>query len=325
MKRRKVLASAGAAIAAAALPQLSLAQSASKAFDRPIQLIVPFAAGGSTDVTARALAKAAEPLLGQTVVIQNKPGAAGAIALAELKNAPADGLTVAVFTAAAATVSPQIRKVGYSALTDFEPFMNYGMFSSYIAVAADGPYKTIEDLLEDIRRRPGQVVIGTTGHGSIGHLAGARLMEAKGLKAEFAAYAGGSKIVPALLGKHLGVAILGGEVAPHVHSGKIKLLLSMTEAQLKDLPGIPPMKSIGVPWTVESWIALAVRKGTPPARLAALEAAFQSAAKTDEFLATMEKLATIVDIRNGSETVQLLNRTYQENGRLVQALGLAEK
>lgn len=286
-------------------------------------MLIPFAAGGSTDVTTRALAKAAEPHLGQPVVIVNKPGAAGAVAMGELKRAPADGYTVAVVGAAAATIAPHLRSVPYDPLNEFDLFMNYGLYSVYFAVAADSPYKTMQDLLNDIQARPGQVVIGTTGAGSMGHIAGERLMEAKGIKAEFAPFTGGSQIIPALLGSHLPAAILGGEVAPHVQDGKIRLLVSMTKEQLRGLADVPTLQSVGIPWSVESWIALGVRKGVPPDRLAALSAAFQKASQSEEFIASMDKLATIVSVLDQNATTDMLKRTYQENGQLIQRLGLA--
>jgi tripartite-type tricarboxylate transporter receptor subunit TctC len=312
-----------AALCALLGPLSATAQSAYPS--KIITLVVPFAPGGSTDVVARAIANVAEQDLGQKIVVLNKAGAGGAIALDYVKRSEPDGYTLALFTASGATVTPHMQKVPYNALRDFSPVMNFGLYTTYLAVAADSPFKTYRDLTGYARKNPGDLAIAVTTIGAVNHLGAARLMSENKLDVEFAPFGGGAKIIAALLGGHVKAASISGEIAPMVKAGKLRALVSFTREQFPDLKDVPSIQQHGADWELDSWLGVAAPAGTPEAIRGRLEAAFIKAARNPAFLKVMDEMAMIVSVRDGAGLKQALEKSYEENGRVIRALKLEQK
>lgn len=320
MNKRRVLRVATLAFAAVIAPFSATAQSTFPS--KPIQLVVPFGAGGSTDVVARALAKAAEQELGQPVVVINKGGAGGSIALDQVRRATPDGHTLALFTASGTTVTPHLMKVPYDPLKDFSPVMNFGGYTTYLAVAADSTFKTFQDLVSYAQKNPDALVIGITTRGAVNHLGAARLMGERKLKVEYVPMNSGAQIITALIGGHVKVASISGEIAPMVKSGKLRALVSFTKEQFPDLHDVPSIQQNGSDWELDSWLGIAVPAGTPEPVRQRLEASFVKAAKDPAFLRVMNDMAMIVSIGDGAMLRRKLEATHAENGKVIRELKL---
>jgi len=290
---------------------------------RPVQLLVPFGAGGSIDLTARALGKAMEKTLGTPVVVVNKPGAGGTIALAEVARAAPDGYTLGVALAANAAIAPQIQKVPYDSLKDLTPIANYTTSTIYVAVKADSPYQTLEDVLTDIKARPGEVMVGITTLGSTTHLSTARMLKDRGLSTEYVTFGGGAQVITALLGGHIPVATLAGEALPYATSGRVRFLASFSRESVPALANVPSILDMGFSWEADSWVGIAAPAGLDPAIRARLEQSVLEAASDPEFLRVNAEMAMLAQPLDGEALGELMKQSYEGIGVLVKDAGLA--
>ncbi|WP_454690325.1 Bug family tripartite tricarboxylate transporter substrate binding protein [Achromobacter aloeverae] len=292
----------------------------------PIQLYVPFSAGGSIDVTARALGRALEKTLpGASVVIVNKPGAGGAIALGQVARANPDGYTLGVFMPPNAVIAPHMQAVAYDPKKDFSLIANYALTTLYIAVPADSPYKTLNDLLADMRANPGKIMFGITTLGAGTHLATARMMKERGLKTEYITYGGGAQILTAMLGGQIKVATLAGEALPYVLSGKIRFLASFSSQKIAAIKNVPSIRELGFDWDADVWTGLAAPRGLDESIRKKLENAVAQAVKDPEFQRVMESMAMIPQSMSGAQLQAQFEQSDKTLGPLIKAAGLAQK
>ena len=291
--------------------------------ERPVRLLVPFGAGGSIDLTARALAKAMEKELGATVVVENRPGAGGAIALGEVSRSKPDGYTVGVAMAANAAIAPQIQKVPYDPIKDLTPIASYAVSTIYIAVRADSPYQTLEDVLADMKAKPGEVMVGITTLGSTTHLSTARMLNERGLKTEYITFGGGAQVITALLGGHIPVATLAGEALPYATSGKVRFLASFSRASVPALAKVPSIDASGFMWEADSWVGLTGPAGMDEAVRAKLEQSVLTAVKDPNFVRVAQDMAMPTQPMTGAELGQTMKQSYSDIGALVKQSGLA--
>jgi tripartite-type tricarboxylate transporter receptor subunit TctC len=290
---------------------------------RSVQILVPFAAGGSTDITARALAKAMEKDLNTPVVVVNKPGAGGTIALAEVARAKPDGHVLGVFLAANAAIAPHIQKsVPYDPLKDFTPIATYAVSTIYLAVRADSPYKTLDDVMNDMKARPGKVVVGITTLGSSTHLATARLARERGLQTDFVTFNGGAQVITALLGGHIPVAAVAGEIYPHVVAGKLRFIASYQKASIPALTNVPSIDANGFNWEADSWVGMAGPAGMSEDLRAKLEASVLKATSDPEYKRVLAEMAMVPRLENGRQLRATLEKSHKDVGALVKAIGL---
>ena len=230
--------------------------------ERPIELVVPWAAGGGTDSMARAFAEAAKKHLSQPMVISNKPGATGSIGFAEVARAVPDGYKVSVLTAEILIIPHMgIGKVNQD---DFIPIARFNALPSALTVRADAPWNSLEEFLAHARRSNGDVKVGNSGLGSIWHLAAAALGEKTSVQFNHIPFQGGNPAVLALLGGHVDAVTVGAaEVFSHVAGGKLKTLAVMADKRIKGFEAVPTLKERNIDLSVGSWAGLGVPKGTP--------------------------------------------------------------
>ncbi|MBI4182932.1 MAG: tripartite tricarboxylate transporter substrate binding protein [Proteobacteria bacterium] len=290
--------------------------------EKPITFLVPFTAGGATDLTARAIGKVAAKDLGQPMVIVNKPGAGGAAALAELAKAAPDGYTLATFNAIVAAIGPHMREMPFDAKKDFTPIMNYGAYTTFIAVRAAAPWKSLKDLVEYAKANPKVLTAGISAIGASSHLGMARLMAENKAEATFVPFGGGAPAVAALLGGHLGTAVVSGEILPHVRSGEVRLLTLLQDAKVKEFPDLKNIRELGYDWDLNSWLGIAGPPGMNPAVVKTLEQAFTKAMQDPEFKDVMEKLAMLTIYHDSATAKTVLDKSYDEFGAIVKTLGI---
>ncbi|GAA4002921.1 tripartite tricarboxylate transporter substrate binding protein [Comamonas faecalis] len=278
LHRRRALRLAGAGALTTLLAALPLAGTAQPAAfpNKPLTLIVPFPAGGPTDAQMRALAAAAGKVLGQSVVVVNQPGVGGTLGPANMaRTAAPDGYTLSI---AGNTLYrlPLLQKVSYDPLKDFTYLINLTGYTMGIAVRADAPWKTLDDLIADARTRPGQINYGSTGVGSSGHIAMERLAKATGTSFNYIPFKGGAEEATALLGGHIDFISNAGWGA-QVDAGKMRLLATYSGKRLKQRPDVPTLKEQGYDLVITSPIGVVGPRGMPAQVVAQLHDALRQA------------------------------------------------
>ena len=278
------------ALAAATLMPLAQAQ------DKPIRLIVPYAAGGPLDITARALAERVKDSLG-TVIIDNKPGAGGNIGANAVAKAAPDGLTIGIAATATHAVNPWLySKMPYNAATEFAPITQMVRVPNVLVMNADTATRlkinSVKDLIAYAKANPAKLNYGSGGNGSAGHLAGELFKKEAGIFAVHIPYNGGN---PAQLG------LLSGQVdynfdnlstaAPNIKAGKLKALAVTTLTASSALPGVPPVADTLKGFAVDTWWGLVAPAGTPKDVIAKLNTAFVAALNAPE---TKTRFATLL-------------------------------
>jgi len=272
---------------------------------RTIQMVVPFPAGGGTDVGARVLAALAEKEIGQSIVVVNKAGAGGQLGWTEVSRAKPDGYTLAFINLPGLNtiiLDPE-RKALFN-LDSFVPVINQVVDAGVIWVKGDSPYKTLGDLVEAARKSPGKISACTTGILSDDHLAILMMNEAAKVDFRIVHFDGGAQQVTALLGSHVEVAFdnVGGGVVKRIQSGDVRVLAVMDKERSKFLPDVPTTVELGYPTVISSSSrGVAVPKGTPPAAIKVIETAFAKAMANPEHIKKLEDAGLAVKVMVGEE------------------------
>ncbi len=232
---------------------------------KPVRLVIPYPPGGGTDITGRAMAQRLAETLGQSVVIENKPGATGMIGAASVAKSPADGYTVLFGAASEMAINASLfRNMTYDPRTDFEPVMLVATFP-LVFVSAASSSRSLKDLIEVARVKPDAVSYGSIGSGSPQHLAAELLSSMAKAKFVHIPYKGSGPLVQDAVGGHIDMAVSSVPAAvPLVRSGKLRAL-ALTSAQRSDaLPDVPTMAELGFAgYEFNTWVGVAVPKGTP--------------------------------------------------------------
>lgn len=293
---------------------------------RPITLIVPYAAGGGTDSTARALAKATEKQLGQSIAIVNKTGGGGAIGFTEGSTSKPDGYTVTMVTVELTT----LHHLGLTPITykEFKPIAQINFDPSAITVKADARWKTVKEFLEYAKEHPGEVKMGNSGPGSIWHLSAVSIEQAAGVKFTHVPFDGAGPAVIALMGGHIdAVPVSPAEVKAQVEGGKLRTLAIVDEKPSDALPGVKTLEEeSGIkPNYLGPWRGLVAPKNTPDDVVKVLEDAFMKGAEDQEFKDYMKKNGLGLVIKDDKGFAKLMEESDKSFAELIPALGLAKK
>ena len=257
--------------------------------DRPVELVVPWAAGGGTDAMARSFAEAAKKHMVQPFVVTNKPGATGSIGFSDVARAAPDGYKVSVLTAEILII-PHMG-IGKVSQDDFIPVARFNALASAITVKADAPWNTVDEFLAAAKRAPGNIKVGNSGVGSIWHLAAAAVADKTGVQFNYIPFQGGNPAVLALLGGHVdAVTVSTAEVLTYVASGKLKVLAVMADKRLKGFDAVPTLKERNIDVSVGSWAGLGVPKGTPANVVNALKAVALKSMNEPVLMEAMDKM-----------------------------------
>jgi len=271
--------------------------------ERPVRLVVPFGAGGITDIVARQVGKGMGDVLGQSIVIENRPGAGGMIAAQVAATAPADGYTIFMGTVGTQVVNPLI----YSKLSyDADKFAPVGMVSGspyVLAVRAGLPAASFSEFVAYAKANPARLNFGSAGNASSPHLGLELLKLTAGLDIVHVPFKSGSEAVNAAIGGQVDVVMDASPVImPHVASGKLRALAVAADKRLPSAPAVPASTEVGdAQLQISSWNAFFAPAGTPPEVLAALNAALQKTLASPEL---KERLA--------AQGTQLYTGTPQE-------------
>ncbi len=291
---------------------------------KPIEIVVPVAPGGGTDMVARAFVEAARKYLPQQpFVVTNKPGASGAIGMAEVANAKPDGYKLGLVIVEM-TILPHMGLAKFT-VNDFKPIARLNADPAAITVRADAPWNTIEEFITYARSKPGGVQMGEGGGaGNIWNLAAVAFEEKAQIKVNHVPFMGASPAVLALLGGHVeAVSVSPGEVAQHVAAGKLKTLAVMSDKRWGGLfEKVPTLKERNIDVSVEAWRGLAAPKDTPAEIVDLLRGVAQKAAADPVFRDTLAKANLGWSYADADGFRSTMTRDHAFFGALVPKLGL---
>lgn len=318
-------------LSAAAASLLSLgivtqAQSQTQSYpNRPITMIVPFAPGGIADITGRPFAATMSRLLGQPVVVENRAGAGGALGHSMAARATPDGYTVmmALSSIVAIPVSDEVngRPPSYK-MSDFTPIALVSADPTVLMVPADSKWKTLKDLLEDAKQRPGTVSYSSSGLYGTTHTAGEMLAQAAGVQFLHVPYKGGGPAMAAGLANEVMFTIQSPGVAnPHVKAGKMRLLASWGGSRIPTLPDVPTLRELGLDAEFYIWCALFAPAGLPKDIAERLRSVAAQVAQDPEFKRIMSGMNTPIDFRVGNEFQAFLDSDSNRLSQVIRKMG----
>ena len=262
-------------------------EAAAQAFpNKPIRIIVGFAPGGNTDVVARVTAARMQDILGQPVLVENKPGAGGVVATDFIAKAPPDGYTLLMSTLGPHTVSPSLLKsVGFDPVNDLAPVSNVAVNSLLLMVNPSLPVKSVPELITYARANPGKLNFGSSGVGATTHLSGEVFNSMAGVKLVHVAFKGGPPAIAALLAGDLQLMFANlSDALPQVKSGKLRGLAVTTSRRVAQVPDLPTVAEAGLPgFNVAPWNGLVAPGKTPHEVIAKLSDTVQRIAKEQPF------------------------------------------
>jgi tripartite-type tricarboxylate transporter receptor subunit TctC len=291
--------------------------------DRPITLIGIWGAGGSSDMSSRALVIFAEKKLGQPFVITYKPGAAGSLGVGAVAAAKPDGYTIGAVTFSPLTTSPHMFDVPYNPLTDFQYIMGYGKYMYGACVRADSPFKTLKDLIDYAKANPGKIKYSHAGNATPNNFGMIYLAKATGVKWEGIVYKTAPEYTAACLGGHVDVVSPNPiDVVQYIKAGRLRLLVSFCDNRWEWVPEVPTALELGYNINLVSWYALGAPKGVPKPIMEKLRTVFTEAVKDAEFLEIMKRFYAPVVFRTGDEFKKLVEEGYRENEKMIFELGL---
>jgi tripartite-type tricarboxylate transporter receptor subunit TctC len=292
---------------------------------KPIRLIVGFAAGGSTDVTARIIAQALSERLGQPVVVENRGGAGGNIGADAVAKADPDGYTLLMANQGPMTVNPHLFKnVKIDPLTAFDPVTLIAEAPLVVVVPEGSPFTNFQALVEHAKSNPGGLTYGSAGNGSASHLATLLLAQTAGLDMVHVPYKGAGPAITDLIGGRLDFMVTTlPSVVGFLDSGKAKPLAVTMQERSARLPEVPTIAESGFPnYLAAAWYGFAVPKGTPPEIVAKLREATVAATKTDTVKRSLDVEGAVVIGNTPEEFGTFMQGESQRWAELIKTTGL---
>jgi tripartite-type tricarboxylate transporter receptor subunit TctC len=298
----------------ALLPGLPNAAFAAGYPDRPVHFVVPFPPGGAVDIVARTISEKAGPRLGQTIVIDNRPGASGNIAYGYVAKAEPDGYNILIGANNLATNEALFDDLSFKAATDLAPVVWIGYSPLILLVAPDFPAKTVKDLVDMAKAQPGKLTFASAGTGTSGHLAAEIFKQVTGIEALHVPYKGGAPaLIDVMAGRISFIFIDPVQGMPQIRGNKLRAIAVSSPERLSLLPDVPTIKEAGFPG-VEAvvWWGFLVPAKTPPDIIAKLNKDLDGALHDEKVKTTLHDMGAVVkggspdDFKNfiASETVK---------------------
>ena len=308
------------------LLSLSVFPAAAQYPARSVTLLAGYPAGGLVDIVARQVAEGMRARFPGGLVVVNRPGAAGAVAVAEMARSQPDGYTIVLTPHSALVIAAQINNLAYKTPDDYDPFINLVAYYPLIAVRSESKYKTIRELLADAKDHPGMIRVGSPGEGTSSHLNLEELMFHAGVKMVHVPYAGWGQSSPQLLGGHIEALVAQpGELKPMVDGKRMRALVNFTPVRHPVFPDVPTAKELG--WEVSNgvWYLLMAPKGTPAPVVRHLHDAAKAAIEDPKFKESMNSRGIDVDYRPGEPLRADLWREYRLHTAILQRIGLLKR
>ena len=261
---------------------------------RTVTIVAPYPPGGAADLTARPLAPALERALKQSVVVVNKVGAGGAVGTQAVSVAPADGYTLLLTVFSISTIPEADRVAGRTPTftrDQFVPVARLNADPTVFVVQSSAPWKSVQELVADAKKRPNDILFSSAGNFSVGHMAIEVFQQVTGVKMRHLPTTGGGPALAAVLGGHTALAAIStGAATPQVKAGKLRVLVTTGAKRVMAFPDVPTLKEIGYNAEVYLWTGIFVRKGVPDNVLKTLKSAVRQAVNDAEFVAASNKM-----------------------------------
>jgi tripartite-type tricarboxylate transporter receptor subunit TctC len=294
--------------------------------DKEINFLVGFAPGGSTDTTIRTVATASSKILGQPVVVTNKPGAGGAQALATLATIKPDGYTLGNFNISAPIGNVIKNTDPFNVLKDFTPICNLTSFPNVIVVPANSPFKNIAELVQAAQKKPGDITGATSGVGTSGHFSLELFKISAKVDITHVAHKGSTPAVTALLGSHIDCGNINSvDVIQHLRAGTLRALCVTSAKRVQELPDVPSIAEAGYPDAVIiSWVGCAAPAGTPAPIIARLADTFQKSLNQQDVQEKLKEIGFTPDFMPPDEFKAFITKEYNRYKKIAELAGIKE-
>jgi tripartite-type tricarboxylate transporter receptor subunit TctC len=311
------------AAVAAVMCAVAGAASAQSFPSKAVHIFVPYAAGGGVDVLARTLGDVVSKQWGQSVVIENRPGAGGLIASQALATSPPDGYTLIVVASGHATNAFLYPKIPYDTFKDFTPISLLASSPNVLLVRADSPFKTLGDVIAAAKAKPGSLSFAQAGTGTSTHLAGELLKNLAKIDLNAIPYKGGAPAINDLLGGQIPLSFNNGpESIGQLQAGTVRALAVTTAARAPFLPDVPSMSETVPGYDTEVWWGLLGPAGMPPEVLAKLSHDFVAAVNTDSVKERLTKLGAVPIGSTPQQFDAKIHADYDKWGPIIKAAGM---
>jgi len=318
LNRRDVLQASLAGAVSIAMPAMAQSNFPS----RPIKLICPWPAGGSTDAVMRAIAESASRILNNPVIIENKGGAGGMLGPNELVSAKPDGYTLSQLPMGILRI-PHMQKTLFDPLADFTYVACLTGYTFGIVVRSDSPIKSIKDLVDYAKANPGKFTYGSTGNGTTPHLAVEEFAMKAGIKLQHVPFKGNAEGMQAILGGHIMSHSDATGWGTHVEAGTCRLLATYGSKRTKRWPNAPTLNELGYDTVSDSPFGVGAPKGMDPAITRKLHDTFKATLEDPKVLASFEKYDQSVIYMNTEDYTKYARETFPKEKKLIEQLGLA--
>jgi tripartite-type tricarboxylate transporter receptor subunit TctC len=291
--------------------------------ERPLTFICPWPPGGTADATMRALCSAASKQLGQAIAVENRAGASGMLGLKAMVSAKPDGYTIGQIPISVTRFS-QLGSVAIDPMKDITYLARTSGQTFGIAVRSDSPWKTLKEFVADAKARPGRVSYGSAGIGGATHVGMEEFAMAAGVQFNHVPYKGGAPAMLDLLGGQIDALADSSAWAPHVKSGKLRLLATWGEKRTQDFADVPTLREQGFNVVVDAPNGIGAPKGLEPDVEKRLRDAFRVAAASAEFSAACAKIDAPVLYLDGPDYEKYIAVTFRKETQLIERLKLRE-
>jgi tripartite-type tricarboxylate transporter receptor subunit TctC len=286
---------------------------------KEVQIIIPYASGGATDLIFRALAATTGKYLGKAVIVVNRPGGGGAVGCTEAAQAKPDGYTL-VSAITPLTILPHQVKTAFT-YKDFNPVINVVSDPCMFLVRPDAPWKSLKEFLDYAKKNPDMITVGNSGAGGGVHLIALAFEKAAGVKFNHIPFAGGGPSITALLGGHINaVSVSPPEGIEHVKAGKLKIIALFAEKRFAMFPDVPTVKEQGIDFVMGQWRGLAAPKGTPPNVIKKLHDAFKKGMDDPVFQKNAKDMAVNLNYLGPEAFGKLMARDDEFYSKLVKEI-----
>jgi tripartite-type tricarboxylate transporter receptor subunit TctC len=295
--------------------------------EREITVYNGSTAGGVTDMAARILSDMVSKMIGQPVVVVNKPGAAHTICANTVANAKPDGYTLGTLSASAFTQVPHYRKVPFDIWKDFTWIGTYTEYTSGLVVKNDAPWKIFDEFLDYAKKNPGKIIYGSDGHGVGTHVFMEYIaLKRGGINWKHVPIAGGPKLATALLGGHIHAWSAAGSHVQMIKDKQVRLLASFNSTRMKSAPDVPTMVELKlVDLEVGTPLAIIAPKNLPEPILRKLEESFLKAMNDPSYLQYLEKVEFPPAFAGSKEAEKNIKRQYDGWGEMIRVTGIKEE
>ncbi len=290
---------------------------------RPITMIIQWSPGGSTDLSGRKMADLAGKILGQPIVVENKPGGGGVIGTTVIANAAPDGYTIGTIQYSATTLIPHIRSVPYKTKEDFSWIMQFSEYIFPFCVQATSPWKTFKDLIEEARKNPGTLSYATQGPLTAQHILLEQIFSSEKVKLNHVPVGGALEVVQQLLGGHI-AAGMSADLLPHVRSGKLRGLAIQGDKRFDLFPDIPTFSEIGYKAESPLWMAVCAPKNVDPRIIKKLFSAFKQAQESPSFRELCATLYLRPIFKDSESLKAMVIRDFDNQKVILKELGFAK-